>query len=82
MKYMFALVDYWILGEPLRRRAPEVRSRLASGYALHHLRASPLRVLPFGGSAAIPLASRGLCPRRYRHFVPLVLVLSMLVSST
>jgi hypothetical protein len=58
MKYMFALVDYWILGEPLRRRAPEVRSRLASGYALHHLRASPLRVLPFGGSAAIPLAKK------------------------
>jgi hypothetical protein len=27
-----------ILGEPLRRRAPEVRSRLASGYPLHHPR--------------------------------------------
>jgi hypothetical protein len=42
---------YVYLGEPLRGLCP-----LASGYPLHHLRAS-LR-LPFGGSATIPLASR------------------------
>ncbi len=39
-------------GEPLRFGF----ASLASGYPLHHLRAA-LR-LPYGGSAAIPLASR------------------------
>jgi hypothetical protein len=32
------------LGEPLRAGAPEVRLALASGYPLHHLRASRLVV--------------------------------------
>jgi hypothetical protein len=40
-------------------------SGLASGYPLHHLRALPL-VGRYGGSAAIPLASRPLGASRYQ----------------
>jgi hypothetical protein len=45
---------FW--GEPLRQRAPEVRSCLASGYPLHHLHAL-ISFGRYGGSAAIPLAN-------------------------